>query len=358
MMKILVYGSTFNPVHLGHINSLEYACQKNDFDKVIIVPNYQGHFKNNKSVARVEDRLAMLQLALKNLKIDYELSLLEISQQKKIYTFDLIKQLQKQYPQASFTFLIGSDQAQLLDKWHRIDELVKIIEFMIVKRDQDYINDEYQVLDNQVLDYSSTRIRETYETSGIASVDLYIREQGLYLEELVSNKMKEKRFKHVLNVASLCVATANRYHLDEKKAYIAGMLHDICKEMPLAKQYALVAQRESFEVNDATVHSYAAYYYCLETLQIKDQDVLNAIKKHTSADFMMSDLDKLVYVCDMLSYERDFVGVEDLRKLLESDLNECFKQCFLQSYQYLIIKNVFISEELNKLKEMIERDEV
>lgn len=357
-MKILVYGSTFNPIHKAHLYSIEYAYKKYKFDKVIIVPNYQGHFKNGDSIASIEDRLNMVKLALVELDAPYELSLIEVVQEKKIYTYDLIKQLQIEYPQADFTFLVGSDQAKEFDKWHRIDELKQMINFMVVKRDKNYTSSEYLVLDNEVLDYSSTKIRMEYATSGIDSVDNYIREHGLYLEDLVSHKMSSKRYRHVLNVADLAKKMAKRYHLDEMKAYISSMLHDICKEMPLEKQYELVANRENFEVNDATIHAFAAYYYGLEYLKIKDEVILNAIKWHTTAYYKMSAYDKLLYVSDMLSAERTFVGVDKLRALFNKDLNECFKQCFLLSYDYLIEKDVKISSNLKKLKEMIERNEV
>lgn len=357
-MKILIYGATFNPVHLAHISSIEYAYKKGDFDKLLIVPNYTGHFKENNGIASVDDRLNMLKLALKKLKIDYELSLIEINQQKKIYTYDLINQLKLIYQDSSFTFLVGSDQAEDFNKWHRFDELNKMIDFMIVKRSKDYKNDNHIVLDNEILDYSSTKIREEYASSGIESVDQYIREHGLYLEQLVSHKIKEKRFNHIKNVARKSQEIAKYYKLDQTKAYIMGMLHDICKEMPLERQYQLVDNRETFEVNDATIHSYAAYYYCLEHLKIKDEIILSAIKKHTCAGFEMGIYDKLLYVCDMLSDEREFEGIEDLRNLLYVDLNECFKQCFIHSFNYLLEKNVKISLDNFKLKEMIERNEV
>ncbi|MDF9866684.1 nicotinate-nucleotide adenylyltransferase [Bacilli bacterium PM5-3] len=360
-MKILIYGGTFNPVHLAHIENINLACHTFSFDKILIIPNKNGHFKENDELASIEDRLKMVDLALKKLNknIDVEISRIEIDSENNLYSNDVVDCLINKYKNAEFYFLIGSDQARNIDKWYKIAELKKKVKFIVTKRDENYCDDEFLTINNDIMPYSSTAIRERYATSGIEDVDKYIREHGLYLEIVLKRYLNDKRLQHSINVASLAKEKASKYQIDSSKAYVAGMLHDIGKEINITKQYELIESDDNlFEISDATIHALSGYYIAKNDLGINDEEVLNAIKWHTTAYYEMSDLDKLIYVCDMLSQERDFIGVEKLRDLLDKDLNECFKACFIASYNHLLKKGINISDELNKLKEMIERNEV
>lgn len=360
MNNILIYGGSFNPVHIAHLNNIELALKTISFDKVLIVPNYVKHF-NEYCLDNYEDRHEMLKLAFKEypIGIPYEIIDYEIKSQNKIYTFDLIKKLKEEYIDTNFYFLIGSDQALKLDQWYQIEKLKEIVQFIVTKRDYEIFNDdEFIVINNNPLDYSSTLIRNDYQTTGITSVDKYIRSKGLYLEDYVSKRLSKKRYQHSSNVADYAKSLAPKYNIDENKAYIAGMLHDIGKELPLKEQYELASyQVEDFEKNDNVVHAYAAATIACD-IGYCDQDIINAIKWHTSGYFEMSPLAKLIYCTDMLSYERDYPEVKQLRKILDKDLNEGFKQCFLANYVFLISKNIEVSKEYQKLKEKIERNEV
>lgn len=361
-MKILVYGGAFNPVHYAHISHLKLAAKKFGFDKIIVVPNKIAHFKDASELANVSDRLNMLELALEQLNdldIELEISMIEIESQIRLYAIDVVKIIQAENTDASLYFLIGSDQAMQLDKWYDIDNLLQKVTFIVVKRDLDFVAEDLLVLENLILPYSSTATRTTYQTTGIVKVDKYIRENGLYLNSLINNYLSVNRVQHSKNVAKLAVEMAILHNIDERKAYIAAMLHDIAKELPLKEQYNLVKENDvTFELHDQTVHAYAAYNFVKEKFKIDDVEILNAIKWHTTAYFEMTQLDKLIYVSDMLSCERDFSDIQELREILKYNLNECFKLCYLKSFSYLELKKVKISNDLLKLKSKIERNEV
>lgn len=361
MNNILIYGGSFNPVHKAHLNNIELALKEVKFDKVLIVPNYVKHFSDD-FLDNYDERLKMLNLAFEEYPLDvsYEIVDYEIRKQAKVYTYDLIKFLEKEYENTNFYFLIGSDQALKLADWYQIDKLKSMIKFIIIKRDLEIINSgDFLIVDNIPLDYSSTLIRKDYKSSGIKSVDQYIRHKGLYLDEYVSKRLSKKRYQHSYNVALYARDLSKRYGIDENKAYIAGMLHDIAKELPLKEQYELASeQEENFELNDNVVHAYAAATITCEQLDICDKDIINAIKWHTSGYFEMSPLAKLIYCVDMLSYEREYQGIDELRLVLANDLNEAFKQCFLANYDYLISKKIKIGYDYHQLKEKIERNEV
>ncbi|MDR3215782.1 MAG: nicotinate (nicotinamide) nucleotide adenylyltransferase [Bacilli bacterium] len=359
-MKVLIYGGAFNPIHLAHIKMMEQATKELNVDKLIIVPNKEVHFKNNDNVIAFSKRKMMIEMALEKGEFNCEvvISDIEEKQANKVYTIDLIKMLKKEDSQSKFYFLIGSDHVAKLKDWYEIDNLKKEVTFIVGKRTNDFQSNEFIVINNEVLDYSSTLIRNKYQSSGLIKIDAFIRYYGLYLNEVLKQYLKPSRINHSQNVALLAQKKATLYGIDSNKAYVAGMLHDIGKYLSLDKQYRLVKDDMVFELNDQTIHAYSAVHIVKDELKINDKDILEAIKWHTTGYYEMKPLSKLIYVCDMLSADRHFDGIEQLRECLNKNLDECFKQCFLASVAYLKEKRIVISKELNDLSLKIERDEV
>lgn len=358
-MKILIYGGTFNPIHYGHINNIEVACQTFDFDKIMVIPNKIGHFKSEDDLASWQDRLAMIELGLKDLKgvsCPIEINKIELEAKKMIYSIDVIESIKKEYPKAELYFLIGSDQVAKLDYWRKSEKLKTLVTFIVSKRNDRFKSSELLVLNNDVYDVSSSLVRQYYATTLISSVDAYIREKGLYLKNVISHYLNDERVEHSINVAKMAVKYAKKYHIDPDKAYIAAMLHDIAKELPMQIQYSLVEDQDNtFELNNNTVHAYAAAGLIKRDLQIEDPEILSAVSKHTTAAFDMSPLDKLIYVSDMLSEGRDFKGLAKLRRILNKDLDEAFRECFLSSMANLRSRKITIDDNLSKLEEKIRR---
>ena len=106
---------------------------------------------------------------------------------------------------------------------------------------------------------------------------------------------------------------------DVEKARFAGLVHDICKEEPEDVQYTLMMQsamdvcaeeRSAFKV----WHGIAGAELLRTKFGVMDMDVLSAVRYHTIARAGMSDLEKIVYLADMISVERDYPDVETMRK--------------------------------------------
>ncbi|MEG0364817.1 MAG: nicotinate (nicotinamide) nucleotide adenylyltransferase [Erysipelotrichales bacterium] len=358
-MKILLYGGSFNPVHKAHVENVRLALDAIAFDKVIIIPNKVGHFKENIEMANDKDRITMLEIAFKDIEEDIEISNIEIEANEKMYTTHLVDEIKKEYKDSQLYFLIGSDQAMLLDKWYDIENLKQKVNFIVTKREDDYIEEDLFIIDNIALPDSSTSIRKDYQSTGIDSVDKYIRNHGLYLQEYVYTHLSKARAQHTIRVAKLAKKLALHYSIDETKAYIAAMLHDIAKELPLEEQFKLVGDcSDLFEASNPTIHQYSACNYIKEVMSINDDEVESAICKHTTGNFEMSKLDKIIYCADMLEENRTFKDIDKLRSLLYIDIDECFKQCFIKSYDFLVSKGIYIDSKLKKLKEKVERNEV
>ena len=83
------------------------------------------------------------------------------------------------------------------------------------------------------------------------------------------------------------------------------------------------------------MHQYAGAYLAEHTFGVEDEDVLNAICFHTSGRPNMSNLEKIVFLSDMLEQGRDFPGIEKLRRLFYEDLNECMYKSLKYELRYL-----------------------
>ena len=120
---------------------------------------------------------------------------------------------------------------------------------------------------------------------------------------------------------------AKKYGADRQKAELAGLLHDIMKEAPLEEQrrYVLMDTRrlpEHYEVFDKPIHAHAAAAYVRHELGIKDRDVRAAIRYHTTGRAGMSLLEKVVFLADFTSADRDYHGVVKMRNLVNKDMSK------------------------------------
>lgn len=135
---IALFGSSFNPPHVGHLAVLTALAKKNLFDEIWLVPVYKHPFA--KDLWPYTLRLKLAKLLLKEIRIDCpksKISLCEI--EKKLnknpsYMFDTVTALKKKYPKIKFTLILGSDCRKDLSKWHRYKELKKIVGFYFIPR--------------------------------------------------------------------------------------------------------------------------------------------------------------------------------------------------------------------------------
>ena len=144
---------------------------------------------------------------------------------------------------------------------------------------------------------------------------------------IMKEKLKEKRFIHSLNVADAAKKLAERYGADTEKAYICGLLHDIEKNAPEDEQerYMNSLGEELPKVvkdNFKLWHAPAGAAFVRDELGIKDPEMISAIKDHTTAKAGMTMLEKIIYIADYISDERDYPGVDEMRKKAFEDINE------------------------------------
>lgn len=144
---------------------------------------------------------------------------------------------------------------------------------------------------------------------------------------LLKSRMKESRFVHSVNVAKRAAFLAEKYGADEEKAYFTGLVHDICKGIPEAEQLKIIEGAgielsEEAKASPSLWHSAAGAEYIRKELFVTDEDIINAVRFHTTGRRGMSMLEKVVYMADISSAERSYPDAEYTRKLTDHSLEE------------------------------------
>ncbi|MDV6378537.1 nicotinate-nucleotide adenylyltransferase [Sporosarcina sp. GW1-11] len=187
MKRIGILGGTFNPPHTGHLliaNEVRHEC---GLDEVWLMPTAIPPHKTTSGDATAEQRLTMVKLAVDDIE-GLRASAFEIERGGVSYTFDTMSQLVKEEPEVEFYFIIGGDMIDLLPSWYRIEDLLKIITFIGVRRPGATNTSELpiQLVETPQLDLSSTLIRQRFLNGGTVqlllppAVEAYIREERLY----------------------------------------------------------------------------------------------------------------------------------------------------------------------------------
>ncbi len=154
-------------------------------------------------------------------------------------------------------------------------------------------------------------------------------EQPYYdeIKSLLKSRLSKKRYTHSINVAHQAIVLAKINNFDEDKSYFAGLLHDVCKEIPSEEQeaYVLSSSMDIDEVEKKSRplwHAIAGSEFVKEHFKITDQDILKSIRYHTVARVGMSTLEKIIYLADLTSVDRSYKDIAQTRKICEKNLDE------------------------------------
>ena len=146
-------------------------------------------------------------------------------------------------------------------------------------------------------------------------------------KDYIKNNLSKKRYNHSLNVADAALKLADRYDGDKEKAYLAGLLHDVCKELPPEEQLAL-AKQSDLDVSEIELtavplfHAVAGSVFIQQRFGITDPEIIRAIRYHTVACGDMDKLSKIIYIADLISEDRDYKDVKKMRKVAEQGLDK------------------------------------
>ena len=185
--QVGILGGNFNPVHTAHLVIADLVKQRLSLDMVYLMPENIPPHVDEKETIDAMHRLNMLELALggnSNLGIET----IELARSGKSYTFDTMQELIDLNPDTDYYFIIGGDMVDYLPTWHRIDELVDLIQFVGVARDDRKKTSDYPVIwvDVPKLEISSSNIRQMIAQNILPNylvpkeVLTYIQKENLY----------------------------------------------------------------------------------------------------------------------------------------------------------------------------------
>ena len=390
-----LFGGTFDPVHLGHRYLAEAAVKEAGLDRLIIMPAKIPPHKADANIVSGKQRLEMCRLAFEDMSkaevSDYELGL-----EGKSYSYNTVRWLKDKEPDSRICFIMGSDQLEVFDSWYRWQELLELADILVLSREDELAADELEkkaaritdipgkvtVIRVKPFEISSTKIREmlannddcscyldkkvieyikSEELYGTASRQVFAKKQFSGYKAYIKEHLSKKRAQHSINVADAAVKLARLYDGDEEKAYVAGLLHDVCKEMPPEKQLEYVL-RSPLDVSEyekrspALFHAVAGSVFIQEEFGITDEELIRAIRYHTVACGDMDKLSQIIYIADLISEDRDYKDVKKMRKYAEQGLEKAMLEalkfsladsvgkentiplCTLEAYNYFLKK--------------------
>lgn len=150
-------------------------------------------------------------------------------------------------------------------------------------------------------------------------------------KEIIKPFLGDKRYHHSVCVCESAVALAKKYGADVNKAAVAGILHDIMKDLSSDDQLKMI-MRYDIVLSDVERsahklwHAMLACAYLENELGIDDREILDAVRYHTTARANMTLLDKVLFIADFISDDRDYPGVESMRKAAKISLEEAMVQ--------------------------------
>ena len=361
MERIGIYGGTFNPPHVGHIQAAQQALSALNLRKVILIPDrIAPHKELPENSPTPQQRMDMLHIAVQN-RPGLEVSDIELKRDGVSYTWETVAQLREENPDAELVLLMGTDMFLSFHTWKYPERILENATLGVFcrgeknerkaifekKEEMEQQGARIELVNNEVVAISSTQMRRllAFRCAGALlpeGVLEYIRENRFYdtradwknlpmeqLEPIVIRLLNPNRVKHVLGCRDTAVELARYWGADEEDAARAGILHDITKaidgplQLTLCEAYGKILSDFSRKY-PKTLHALTGSLVA-ERIFGENREVVSAIEHHTTGKADMSLLEKIIYVADYMEPNRDFPGVEELRKLAYSDITAALK---------------------------------
>ena len=368
MQRIGILGGTFNPIHAGHLYLSAEFHEKLNLTKILLIPDYTPPHKELVDLADSIDRYKMCQIAASGSPF-LEVSDYEIRRCTKSYTVHTVEHYKQEYPDAELFLLMGSDMYYTVDTWFEYQQIFNCVticagarnagEFEAMVKFSKVLEEKgakVEIINITPVEVSSTAIRsrimqgEQFPERLPPAVAEYINVTGLYIGEneeiqsykkLLSQILKPKRYEHSICVAKEAAALAIIYNADAKKAYTAGLLHDIVKDIPYDKQLQMLEEFGIILSGTETKvkklwHAIIGAEYVHQVLGINEPEIINAIRYHTTAREGISLLETIIYLADCVSFDREYDDVEIIREKIKENLNCAMRYALSLSIKGLV----------------------
>ncbi len=365
-MKIGIYGGTFDPPHLGHMEAARVAMETLSLDRLLIIPDREPPHKDlTVEAASPQQRLAMAALMADGLGPRAEASDLEIRREGKSFTADTVEELHQAFPEDELWLLMGTDMFLTVQNWYQPERIFQYAGVAAFARHEED-TEELFAQQSKFLEetyHARTTVVPLPQVKEIASRDLrrmlasewtggnvdpaqylwtpvygYILREGLFgtkadLKQLSDKHLraisyamvKAKRLPHIQGTEETAAALAAFWGVSPEKARRAAILHDCTKYWTL-EQHLETCAKYGVELDELEcvsvklLHSKSAAALARHVFAEPEEEC-RAISAHTTGKPGMTTFDKILYLADYMEPTRDFDGVEELRRLVWEDLD-------------------------------------
>lgn len=358
-MKIGIFGGSFSPVHNGHLQIAEDCLIEMGLDKIIFLPNSKPPHKNVEKFS-FENRAEMLKLAIEDNE-KFEISLVEEDFLKTHYSYNTMKE-NFCNDKDKFYFIMGDDEFLNISSWYEYEKFLEITSVIVFLRkyNLDFILDknkdliekyDINIVKNSVISISSTDIRNRMnEKKSIKylipkKVYKYIYEDLNYfdinkIKKDLKEKLSKNRYEHSLRVADYCKKLAKIYKIDENRAYLSGLVHDCAKNL---EEFYMLNKKLNSDIifdteerdNENLKHAPIGAVVCKDLYGIFDEEILSAVRYHTTAKENMTLLEKILFISDKIEPGRKYDTVDELRRLADFDIDRAIVKFLNDSFEYL-----------------------
>jgi len=356
-MRIGIFGGSFNPPHIGHVQAAKNAAVQHKLDLLIVIPTgTPPHKMQPPNTPEPVKRLQMTKNAF-NDSCNTIVSDIEVHSLVSNYTIDSVEDLLCKYPGAELFLLVGNDMYDTLDSWKDNETLLKVVTPVLLSR-----ND---------IPISSSEIRtilpERKGKNFLADINYaFIIKHRLYgakpdwdwLRERAHEMLSPLRIPHVDACEIEALTLARRWGVDLDDAREAAILHDITKKLDFSENMCIIAEHgvvleKLANHEEKLLHSITGSLLAQSVFGVSN-DVADAIKWHTTGKAGMSMLEKVIYIADYIESTRDFQGVSNLRSIAYENINDAMIIGLKMTIDDLISRditpNVITYQALNNLE--------
>lgn len=355
-------------------------------DQVLIMPAGDPPHKDEITSLSRQQRFELVQ---KTLEGEEELNYFpfEYTFDGQSYSYVVLGEIRKLFPQDDLYFLIGEDSFLSFETWVKPEIISRYVKFAVIKRNdcgdmsradlqrlaviyEKRYETRFIILDTATMDCSSTDIRRmlySRKNQHDAEEKLkevlpepayrYILTHRLYENfpltedgaafnftaayEKLQKKLSSHRFRHSLGVEDTCAALAAAWNYPVYPARIAGILHDCAKGLSDSKYFKVCEKNDIFvssaeQIAPYLLHAKVGALYARKKYGVLDEEILEAIRVHTTGKPHMGLLDKILFVADYIEPGRDKAAdLENIRELAFQDLDLCCEAILKNTLDYL-----------------------
>ncbi|HSI67271.1 MAG TPA: bis(5'-nucleosyl)-tetraphosphatase (symmetrical) YqeK [Planococcus sp. (in: firmicutes)] len=168
-------------------------------------------------------------------------------------------------------------------------------------------------------------------------------DQSLMLQKVKERLPDNRRYNHIIGVMATATVLAKKFGVPERDAKVAAILHDVAKFSDREWMKSIIISEgmdpQLLDFHAELWHAPVGAYVARKEFGVEDENILNAIRYHTTGRAGMSDLEKIIYIADLVEPNRKFTGVDELRQLEEQGLDVMMEASVKHTIDFLESKN-------------------